>query len=132
MPSNDSLADGYRQWAARGLCPWCVQILPVAMAVETARRRQWRWPQRQFWWCLFLLTPAHAGAFDAWMLLLASHGTMRPREVLASFIAFAGAGVPIKPDIYNSLGFMSKHFVEEWPSSGKTLPLPCVSTAFTA
>eukprot|EP01052_Picozoa_sp_SAG31_P018487 SAG31_NODE_1311_length_8869_cov_10.603535_7_plen_138_part_00 len=34
------------------------------------------------------------GAFDAWMLLLAEQGTMRPRQVLETFIAYCIDGVP--------------------------------------
>ena len=42
-----------------------------------------------------MLAAAVPGAFDAWMLLLATEGTMRPREVLGPMIRYCHDGCPI-------------------------------------
>ena len=70
-----------------------------------------------------LLAACVPGAFDAWMLLLATRGTMRPRQVLEAFIDYCLEGVPVKEDVHNSLGYMSQRFVEQWPSSAEAFGL---------
>jgi gamma-glutamyltranspeptidase/glutathione hydrolase len=59
-----------------------------------------------------LLTACTPGAYDALMLLLAAHGTMRPRDVFAPFMDYCGEGVPISPGTHNSLGRSAKRYVD--------------------
>jgi hypothetical protein len=69
--------------------------------------------------CLGLLAAVVPGAFDAWLLLLATHGTMRPRQVLESFIGYCIDGVPVEPSLHNGLGRRAAFFAEKWPSSAE-------------
>jgi gamma-glutamyltranspeptidase/glutathione hydrolase len=66
-----------------------------------------------------LLAACTPGAMDAYLLLLSRHGTMRPREVFASMLEFTGKGVPMSPNVYNSLGWSSKFMHEHWPTSAQ-------------
>ena len=57
------------------------------------------------------------GAFGAWLLLLAEHGTMRLREVLEPALGYAQAGFPVVPRIAEAIASVERLFREEWPSS---------------
>ena len=77
-----------------------------------------------------LLATVVPGAFDAWMLLLRDHGTMRPAEVLSYAIGYAEQGMPLVPPICTKLAEVEMLFREHWPSSaalylpGGALPAP--------
>jgi len=64
-----------------------------------------------------LLATVIPGSFDAWMLLLRDHGTLRPRDVLAHAIEFAGGGYPLVPAICETIARVEDLFREEWPTS---------------
>jgi gamma-glutamyltranspeptidase / glutathione hydrolase len=66
-----------------------------------------------------LLAACVPGAFGAWMLLLAEHGTMRPRDVLEPAIGYAEGGFPALPGITEAVAGMERLFREEWPSSAE-------------
>jgi gamma-glutamyltranspeptidase/glutathione hydrolase len=77
-----------------------------------------------------LLATVVPGAFDAWMLLLRDHGTMRPADILAPAIAYAVNGYPLVPQIATTIATVQDLFVTEWKSSaavylpGGALPKP--------
>lgn len=64
-----------------------------------------------------LLAAVVPGAFDAWMLLLRDHGTLRPRDVMEFAIGYAEDGYPLVPRIAAAIQSVEKLFREEWPSS---------------
>src|SRR3712207_3986365 len=64
-----------------------------------------------------LLATVIPGAFDAWMLLLRDHGTLRPRDVLGPAIAFARDGYPLLARICETIASVRALFEEEWPTS---------------
>lgn len=64
-----------------------------------------------------LLATVVPGSFDAWMLLLRDYGSMRPRDVLAHAIEYAGGGYPLVPAICETIARVETLFREEWPSS---------------
>ena len=64
-----------------------------------------------------LLAAVVPGAFDAWMLLLRDHGTMRLADVLGPAIAFAENGYPVVPNITNTITEVRELFEIEWPTS---------------
>jgi gamma-glutamyltranspeptidase / glutathione hydrolase len=64
-----------------------------------------------------LLPACVPGAFGAWMLLLAEHGTMRPRDVLEHAIGYAEGGFPALPGVAATIAARQRLFAEEWPSS---------------
>jgi gamma-glutamyltranspeptidase/glutathione hydrolase len=64
-----------------------------------------------------LLATVVPGSFDAWMLLLRDYGTLRPRDVLAHAIEYAGGGYPLVPAICETIARVETLFREEWPSS---------------
>ena len=64
-----------------------------------------------------LLATVIPGAFDAWMLLLQDYGTMKPRDVLAHAIDYAGGGYPLVPLICGTIGRVEALFRNEWQSS---------------
>jgi gamma-glutamyltranspeptidase/glutathione hydrolase len=66
-----------------------------------------------------LLAACVPGAFGAWMLLLAEHGTARPREVLEPAIGYAEGGFPALPGIGQAVARAERLFREEWPSSAE-------------
>jgi gamma-glutamyltranspeptidase/glutathione hydrolase len=66
-----------------------------------------------------LLAACVPGAFGAWMLLLAEHGTVRPREVLEPAIGYAEGGYPALPGIGQAVARVERLFREEWPSSAE-------------
>jgi gamma-glutamyltranspeptidase / glutathione hydrolase len=57
------------------------------------------------------------GAFDAWMHLLAEHGTWRLGDVLRYAIEYAGGGFPALPAIVARIEAVRERFETEWPSS---------------
>jgi gamma-glutamyltranspeptidase/glutathione hydrolase len=67
-----------------------------------------------------LLAAVVPGAFDAWMILLRDHGTMRLRDVLEPAIYYAQTGHPLLPRISNVIANMKDFFQTYWPSSAKT------------
>jgi gamma-glutamyltranspeptidase / glutathione hydrolase len=66
-----------------------------------------------------LLPACVPGAFGAWMLLLAEHGTLRPREVLGPAIGYAEGGFPALPGIGQAVAAVEELFRTEWPSSAE-------------
>jgi gamma-glutamyltranspeptidase / glutathione hydrolase len=64
-----------------------------------------------------LLAAVVPGAFDAWLLMLRDHGTMRLRDVLTPAIAFARQGYPVVPLISATIEGVRALFETEWPSS---------------
>jgi gamma-glutamyltranspeptidase / glutathione hydrolase len=66
-----------------------------------------------------LLPACVPGAFGAWMLLLAEHGTMRPRDVLQAAIGYAEGGFPALPGVASTVAARQRLFAEEWPSSAE-------------
>lgn len=64
-----------------------------------------------------LLAPCVPGTFDAYMLLLLEHGTMRPRDVLASAIAYAREGYPLVERVVATIATVETLFREHWPTS---------------
>jgi gamma-glutamyltranspeptidase/glutathione hydrolase len=57
------------------------------------------------------------GAFDAWLTLLESFGTMTLPEVLEPAIGYARHGYPVLPAIARTIATVQQLFVEHWPSS---------------
>lgn len=64
-----------------------------------------------------LLATVVPGAFDAWMLLLRDHGTMRLREVLEPAIYYAEKGHPLLPRVSDTIRGLKEFFETEWPTS---------------
>jgi gamma-glutamyltranspeptidase/glutathione hydrolase len=64
-----------------------------------------------------LLATVIPGAFDAWMLLLRDHGTMRLRDVLEPAVSYAEQGHPLLPRVAATIGDLKDFFATEWPSS---------------
>src|SRR4051794_20515408 len=59
------------------------------------------------------------GAFDAWMLLLLEHGSVRLRDVLSPAIEQARRGFPVLGQIARTVGRMAELFTTEWPTSAE-------------
>ncbi len=66
-----------------------------------------------------LLAAVVPGAFDAWLLLLREHGTMRLRDVLTPAIDFAGRGYPLVLTISATIEQVADLFRAEWPTSAE-------------
>jgi gamma-glutamyltranspeptidase / glutathione hydrolase len=66
-----------------------------------------------------LLPACVPGAFGAWMLLLAEHGTARPRDVLEAAIGYAEGGFPALPGVAQAVAGAAPLFRTEWPSSAE-------------
>jgi gamma-glutamyltranspeptidase/glutathione hydrolase len=66
-----------------------------------------------------LLPACVPGAFGAWMLLLAEHGTARPRDVLEPAIGYAEGGFPALPGVGKAIATAGQLFRTEWPSSAE-------------
>lgn len=64
-----------------------------------------------------LLATVVPGAFDAWMLLLRDHGTMRLREVLEPAIYYAEKGHPLLPRVSDTIKGLKDFFETEWLTS---------------
>src|SRR5215218_2166562 len=77
-----------------------------------------------------LLATVVPGAFDAWMLLLRDHGTLRLRDVLEPAIYYAEQGHPLLPRVAETIAGLKSFFETEWPTSaalflpGGTAPRP--------
>jgi gamma-glutamyltranspeptidase/glutathione hydrolase len=59
------------------------------------------------------------GAFDAWMHLLAEHGTWRLGDVLRYAIEYARGGFPALPAITAKIDEVRERFETEWPTSAE-------------
>jgi gamma-glutamyltranspeptidase / glutathione hydrolase len=66
-----------------------------------------------------LLPACVPGAFGAWMLLLAEHGTARPRDVLEPAIGYAEGGFPALPGVAQAVAGAAPLFRGEWPWSAE-------------
>ena len=64
-----------------------------------------------------LLATVIPGAFDAWMLMLQNYGTMKPRDVMAHAIDYAGGGYALVPLICETIKRVEELFREEWKTS---------------
>jgi gamma-glutamyltranspeptidase/glutathione hydrolase len=64
-----------------------------------------------------LLPAVVPGSFDAWMLLLRDHGTMRLRDVLEPAIYYAENGHALMPRISNTIAGLKDFFLAHWPST---------------
>ena len=64
-----------------------------------------------------LLPAVVPGAFDAWLLMLLTHGTITLREVLEPAILYAEKGVPIDQRLYDTLVAAAPMFQQYWPTS---------------
>lgn len=64
-----------------------------------------------------LLPAVIPGAFDAWMLLLRDHGTLRVRDVLEPAIYYADHGHALMPRIANTISGLKDFFTTHWPST---------------
>ncbi|MCB8823051.1 gamma-glutamyltransferase family protein [Microvirga rosea] len=70
-----------------------------------------------------LLATVIPGAFDAWMILLRDHGSLRLREVLEPAIYYAEQGHPLLPRVADTIKGLKTFFETEWPTSaGVFLP----------
>lgn len=67
-----------------------------------------------------LLPAVVPGAFDAWMLLLRDHGTLRLRDVLEPAIGYANKGVPVLQRVADTVAGLRDLFTQEWPTSAAT------------
>lgn len=57
------------------------------------------------------------GAFDAWCLLLRDHGTRSLADVLRFAIEYAAGGIPVLPQICDTVNEVADLFRTEWPTS---------------
>ncbi len=64
-----------------------------------------------------LLAACVPGVFDAWMLMLRDHGTMRLEDVFEPAIDYATNGVPLVPRIIETIETVKELFETEWPTS---------------
>ena len=64
-----------------------------------------------------LLPAVVPGAFDAWMHMLLSYGSITLREALEPAILYAEKGVPVDQRLYDTLVAASPVFHQYWPSS---------------
>src|SRR5580704_9628674 len=67
-----------------------------------------------------LLAAVNPGQFDAWMMLLADHGTMRLRDVLEPTIHYARHGHPLLPRVADTIASLADFFRRDWPTSAAT------------
>jgi gamma-glutamyltranspeptidase/glutathione hydrolase len=58
------------------------------------------------------------GSFDAWMLLMRDHGSLRLRDILEPAIDCAGKGHPVLPRVADTIASLKDLFTREWPTSG--------------
>jgi len=66
-----------------------------------------------------LLATVVPGAFDAWMLLLRDHGTMRLGEVMEYAIALARNGCPLIGRVHATIEGVRELFATEWTTSAQ-------------
>lgn len=64
-----------------------------------------------------LLPAVIPGAFDAWMLLLRDHGTLRLRDVLEPAIHYAEHGHALMPRIAATIANLQDFFTRHWPTT---------------
>lgn len=64
-----------------------------------------------------MLATVVPGAFDGWMMLLADHGSLSLREVMAPAIEYAAQGHPVLPRVAHTIAGLADFFAEHWPSS---------------
>lgn len=64
-----------------------------------------------------LLAACVPGAFDAWLRLLAEHGTARLADVLEPALGYAEGGFPVVPGIAAGVASVADRFRDDWPSS---------------
>lgn len=82
-----------------------------------------------------LLAAVVPGAFDAWMLMLRDHGTMKLSQVMAPAISYARNGYPLIAGISNAIAGVEALFRDAWSTSapiylpGGAVPKP--GTLFT-
>ncbi|MFB8343755.1 gamma-glutamyltransferase family protein [Brucella cytisi] len=67
-----------------------------------------------------LLATVVPGAFDAWMLMLRDHGSMKLRDVMEPAIYYARHGHPLLPRVANTIREQAVFFEQEWPTSYAT------------
>ncbi len=65
------------------------------------------------------LAAAVPGAVDAWLLLLAEHGTWELADVLAPAIGYARDGHPVAPRVVATIATVQDLFRDHWPSSAE-------------
>lgn len=63
------------------------------------------------------LAAAVPGAVDAWLRLLAEHGTWELADVLAYAIGYAEHGHPVHHNVVTTLDRIREHFLQHWPTS---------------
>jgi len=66
-----------------------------------------------------LLPAVVPGSFDAWMLMLRDHGSMRLRDVLEPAIFHAESGHALMPRISNTIADLKPFFEAHWPSTAE-------------
>jgi gamma-glutamyltranspeptidase/glutathione hydrolase len=66
-----------------------------------------------------LLPACVPAAFGTWMLLLASRGRLRLREVMDYAIGYAAGGYPVVPGISAAIESVAGVFREHWPASAE-------------
>ena len=72
-----------------------------------------------------LLAACVPGSFDAWLLMLLEHGTLRLGEVLEYAIGYAETGFPALGRIVETIAGVEELFREEWTTSAELwLPAP--------
>lgn len=64
-----------------------------------------------------LLATVVPGAFDAWLVMLRDHGTMRLRDVFEPLIHYARNGIPVLPRINSAVAGMRTVFENHWHGS---------------
>jgi gamma-glutamyltranspeptidase/glutathione hydrolase len=64
-----------------------------------------------------LLPAVVPGSFDAWMIMLRDHGTMRLRDVLEPAIYYAESGHALMPRIANTIAGLKTFFETHWPTT---------------
>jgi gamma-glutamyltranspeptidase / glutathione hydrolase len=67
-----------------------------------------------------LLPACVPAAFGTWMLLLASRGRLRLREVMEYAIGYAADGYPVVPGISAAIESVAGVFRQHWPASAET------------
>jgi gamma-glutamyltranspeptidase / glutathione hydrolase len=64
-----------------------------------------------------LLAAVVPGTFETWMMLLRDYGTLRPADVLAPAIFYAGEGYPVVERVNATIKTVEPLFREYWPTS---------------
>jgi gamma-glutamyltranspeptidase/glutathione hydrolase len=66
-----------------------------------------------------LLAAAIPGATTAWLTLLRDHGTRRLRDVLHFAIWYAERGIPVLPQLADTVGKVERLLADDWPTSAE-------------